>query len=131
MSTPNANYGQKGTASSPSAIANSQHHYPTTSQKTVAGSPIAIDTVVATSTTLTPVSNFALVRVVNRSNAVAYFWAGAENDPTASVAISAANGVALPPNSVETFCCPASSDPQKSICVKASDVQVHLVVMKG
>lgn len=131
MSSYNPSLGLKGGVSAPSAIANKQHHDTTESQKTIAGSPIAIAKVVADSTVATAVSGYTVVRVVNRGTTVAYFWAGPENAPAASALIDQTNGVALPPNSVESFCCPASSDPQKGIMIKASNALVHLVVMAG
>lgn len=112
-----------------SSINNAQFNDPTGSQKTVAGSPISISLVVASSTTATPVANYAIVRVTNTAAVVAFFWVGLE-DVVPGV-VSAANGVAIPPNWSETFCLPASADPMKAVSFKTSAATVQCVVMES
>lgn len=129
MSSNNPSIGIAGSVRSNSSIANIQHHDFSGAQKNIAGSPLAIDTVVATSTTATAVQNHAIARVVNRGTSVQYLWAGREDLVPAT--ITASNGIALPPGSVENFCLPASDLPQKAIVIKSSNVDVHIVIMAG
>lgn len=129
MASNNPSVGIAGSVRSNSSIANMQNHDMSMAQKTIAGSPLAIDKVVATSTTATPVKNLTIARVVNRSSSVQYLWAGRED--LAPATVTASNGIALPPNSVENFCLPSSNDPAKAIVIKSSDAQVHIVIMAG
>jgi len=125
----NPKIGLNNHARSPGSIANAQHHDPSGSEKSINGSPATIKSVIATSTTLTPVSNFAVVRVVNTTGSTAFFWSGKMSDDPG--VLSAANALALPPNSSEVFHCGASDDDKISMGVKTNVVGVQVVIMEN
>lgn len=128
MSTKNPAHGLRQNARSPGSIVNAQHHDATGSEKDISGSPIAIKKVIADSTVVTPVDDFAIVRYMNRNSTPEYLWVGPINQVPATV--NATNGIALTPLFHEVAYLPASKDSKISIALKSSSSQVHIVIME-
>lgn len=115
-------------ARNPSSIQNMQHHDPSASQRSITGSPGTMETVIATSTTETPLHDDALLRVVNTDAATQFIYIGENPAP---VTVDASNSMALPPGHVECFYCGvADPDEVKSIVVKTSHANVQVVIME-
>jgi hypothetical protein len=115
------------TSRSPGSITNMQHHDQSGSEKSFNGTAGTIRKIVAVSTTLEPLENFALLRVCNTAGALGYVWIGPADQVPGTV--DATTGFALPANSVENFFVGQSSDPKISMAVKTSAASVQVAVL--
>lgn len=115
------------TARSPGSIHNMQHHDQSGSEKSIKGFPGTIREVLADSTVLTALENYALIRVCNTSASTAFIWTGPADQ--APMTVDVTNGFALPPNSCDVIYLGQSSDPKISMAVKASASAVQVVVL--
>lgn len=126
----NPNQGLRKNARSPGSITNAQHHDPSGAEKSLNGIPATIKQVVATSTTKTPLEQFALLWVVNRDlAAVQYIFVGKDSDVPATV--DATNGMAIPPGEGLLLHCGASDDDMQSMAVKTSNALVHVTILES
>ncbi len=121
--------GLKNGARNPGSIANIQHHDPSGAQKNLSGIAGTIKSVVATSTTATPLTPEASLWVVNRNAATQYVFVGKASD--APVTVDATNGMALPPNFGTMIFCGISDDLQDAIVVKTSHADVHVTILES
>lgn len=112
----------------PGSIVNIEHHDPSGSQKSANGIPATIKSVIATSTTATPLEPAAMLWVVNRDTSVQYIYVGKIS--TAPATVDASNGMALPPNAGILMCCGKSDDDKISMSVKTSNALVHVTVLE-
>lgn len=119
--------GLRGSARSPGSIPNIEHNDPSGAQKNISGTGGVISSVIATSTTVTPVGDGAMLRVVNTSASVQFIWVGKESLAPGTVTI--ANGMALPPNSVDLFFSDISDDDKDAMVVKTSNSAVQVVIL--
>lgn len=125
----NPNQGLRKNARSPGSISNAQHHDPSGAEKSLNGIPATIQQVVATSTTKTPLEQFALLWVVNRDTAVQYIFVGKDSD--VPLTVSATNGMALPAGEGVLLHCGASDDDLQSMAVKSSNALVHVTILQS
>lgn len=124
----NPKLGLKNNARSPASIANAEHHDPSGSQKSANGIPATIKQVIATSTTETPLEDFAMLWVVNRDTSVQYIFVGKDSDVPGTV--DATNGMAIPPETGILLNCGASNDDMQSMAVKTSNALVHVTILE-
>lgn len=115
-------------ARNPASIQNAEHHDPSGSSKSANGVPATIKQVVATSTTKTPLEDYAMVWAVNRDASVQYVFVG--KDSSVPVAADASNSLAIPPNSGVLLNCGASDDDMQSMAIKSSNALVHLTILE-
>lgn len=116
-------------SSSPTVIQNSQHHDTSLSQKCSVGSPGTPELIIADSTVLTPIKDYATIRVTNTTASVAFIFIGQESDAPGG-APTIADGLALPPNSSENIFIGKLEDDSESVHVKASAATVQVVVFE-
>jgi hypothetical protein len=116
------------TSRSPGSITNMEHHDQSGSAKSTKGMPGTIREILANSTTLKPLENFAMIRACNTSGTTAFVWTGPADE--APVTVDITNGFALPPNSAEVIFLGQSSDPKISMAVKTSATTVQVVILE-
>lgn len=124
----NAKQGLYNNVRSPASIANAEHYDPAGSGKNVNASPATIKQVVASPTSLTPVHNFAVVRVANTTGSTVFFWAGRIDQAPATPDVT--NSLAIPGNSAETFVLGASDDDALSMAIKGAGAGLQIVIMQ-
>jgi len=128
MSEFNSKLGLIKNARSPGSIFNSQHHDPSSSERSMNGSAGTISVVIPDSTVETAIPPNSVIRVCNTTGATAFIYIGEEG--TVPGSIDALSSYAIPPNSAENFFCGISRDPSKSIVIKASVIGVQVIVQQ-
>ena len=126
----NKNHGLRNHASSPSTIANNEHHDPSGAQKNLDGSPGTIDFIIPDSTVKTAVEPYAVLRVSNTTAGTLYLFTGKDSDAPAG-APTVLTGLAFPAGLTEMVFCGASDDEKESIVCKASAIGLQIIVMKS
>jgi hypothetical protein len=128
MSSQNSRLGLK-TARSNSSINNMHHHDNSGSLKSIEGVPGTIREILADSTTLKALENWAMIRVANTSGSTQFVWTGQYDEAPAGTP-DITNGLAIPPNSAIVIYLGQSSDPKISMGVKASASTVQVAVIE-
>jgi len=118
--------GIRNHASSPSSIANMEHHDPSGSQKNLDGSAATVKAIHSDAVEHT-IEDFAVLRVANTTNAVAYLWVGEAGSSPGAPAIT--NAIAIMPETSEMIFCGAFDDSQKSVAFKASIAGLQVIEM--
>jgi hypothetical protein len=120
--------GLKTNSRSPGSISNVEHYDQVGAEKSVSGSPGAIEKVIQASTSVEPLRNHDVLRVFNQSGTQQFLWIGPIDEEP--VTVDATNGMALITQFTEVFYVGVSDDDKTSLAVKSSDNLVQVVVMK-
>jgi hypothetical protein len=102
-----------------------EHHDPTGVQKNIKGTPATIDEIIVDSTSVFTVKNFSMIRLANTTANFQFVWVGKIGDEP--VAVDITTGIAIAPNSCETFYVGFSDDVSKSLAAKTSSALVQAV----
>lgn len=121
-------HGLKRNARSPGSIDNAQHHDVTGAQKNIDGLPGTWHRILADSTNLEAVWDFAMIIVTNTDTVAQFIWIGRE-DQVPVGAIDITNGLALPAGNSTPIHLGASDLDGKSIAIKTSSALVQVVVV--
>lgn len=121
--------GLRNNASSPGSIANSQHHDLSASQRSANGIPGTIKQILAASNVKTPLSDYAMLWVVNNDTSPHYLAISKDSDIPAG-AVTAATGMCIPAGQGVLICCGASNDDQQSMACKSDSIQIHITVLE-
>ena len=123
----NAKLGLYNNVRSPGSIANAEHYDNAGAGKSINASPCVIKSI-PTPTSLTPIHNYAVVRICNTGGPVAFFWAGRIDQVPGTLDITSA--LAIEPGTSEVLLLGASDDDQLSMAVKASSSSLQIVIMQ-
>lgn len=121
--------GLRNNARNPASIQNDQHNDASAAQRSLNGISGVIKQIIASSTTATPLSDYAILWVVNTSASPQYLFLGKLS--SAPVSVGATNGLCLPAGEGLLLHCGMSDDDKQSIAVKSSDTSVHITVLES